>query len=296
MNTRLIHNTPGSKIFDMINVGMLGIFSVVAIIPFIYVIAGSFATEAEIAVRGFFLIPRIFSLDAYVYIFSSNTIIRALYNSIFITAGGTLVNMFFTVPMAYALSKRYIMGRKLIMNLVIFAMLFSGGMIPGYLLVRNLGLLNSYWALWLPAAISPFNLIVIKNFFQEMPIELEESARIDGASDFQVLFRIILPLSTAVIATFSLFYAVGHWNAFFSALIYLSDPKQWPLQVILRNLIIMASGTIAESGMLDPDFIPPPRQTVNMAVIVVATLPILVIYPFVQKHFVKGVLLGSVKG
>lgn len=296
MNTRLIHNTPGSKIFDMINVGMLGIFSVVAIIPFVYVIAGSFATEAEIAVRGFFLIPRIFSLDAYVYIFSSNTIIRALYNSIFITAGGTLVNMFFTVPMAYALSKRYIMGRKLIMNLVIFAMLFSGGMIPGYLLVRNLGLLNSYWALWLPAAISPFNLIVIKNFFQEMPIELEESARIDGASDFQVLFRIILPLSTAVIATFSLFYAVGHWNAFFSALIYLSDPKQWPLQVILRNLIIMASGTIAESGMLDPDFIPPPRQTVNMAVIVVATLPILVIYPFVQKHFVKGVLLGSVKG
>ena len=296
MNIKRANNSVGGKMFDGFNVIFLTLISIISFIPFIYIIAGSFATEAELATRGFFLIPREYSVAAYELIFSSNTISRALMNSIFITLVGTIINMAFTMTMAYPLSKSYIMGRTLITNLIIFCMLFSGGMIPTYLVVRELGLLNKYWALWLPIAISPFNLFIIRNFFQQLPQELEQSAKIDGCSDLGVFWEIVLPLSKPVIATFTLFYAVGHWNQFFNALIYITDNSKWPLQVILRNLVILSSGMMGDLTQLDREFIQPPEQAVEMAVIVVATVPILMIYPFLQKHFAKGVLIGSLKG
>lgn len=290
------HDTIGERIFDLANYLFLLLFALVTVLPFIYIIAGSFATEAELAERSFFLFPRVFSDNAYEYIFSSDTIFRSMGVSVFITVAGTLTNLAFTLTMAYSLARKDLMGRNTIMNMVIFSMLFSGGMIPGYLVVKELGLIDSYAAVILPGAISAFNLIVIRNFFTQLPAGLEESARIDGCNDLGVLWRIVIPLSKPVIATFGLFYAVGHWNNFFSALLYLNDHKMWPLQVMLREIVMLSQLAVGDLSSMDPNFVTPPDQSVKMAVIVVGTVPILLVYPFLQKHFAKGVLLGSIKG
>lgn len=295
MNSRL-YNSPAGKAFDVFNYVMLGILGILTVLPFLYIIGNSFATEAEITERSFFLIPKVFSFSAYEYIFSSSTIFRSIGVSVFITVAGTLVNLFFTLTMAYPLSRSDFWGRSVLMNMVIFSMLFGGGMIPTYLVIRGLGLLDSYWALMLPGAISAFNLIVVKNFFQQMPPGLEEAARIDGCSDLGVLWRIVLPLSKPVIATFALFYAVGHWNNFFSALLYISDSDKWPLQVMLRQIVLLSQASVGDMANMDPNFVQPPEQSIKMAVIVVGTIPILLVYPFLQKHFAKGVMLGSIKG
>jgi putative aldouronate transport system permease protein len=286
----------GERLFDVFNYLFLTLFALVTVLPFVYIIAGSFATEIELIQRKFFLFPRNPSLSAYQYIFSSDTLFRSIGNSVIITVFGTLTNLVFTLSMAYALSRRDLMGRNFVMNLVIFSMLFSGGMIPGYLVVKELGLLNTYGAVILPGAISAFNLIVIKNFFQNLPPGLEEAARIDGCSDIGVLWRIVLPLSKPIIATFGLFYAVGHWNNFFSAMMFLNDSKMWPLQVMLREIVMLSQVAVGDLSAFDPEFVEPPDQAVKMAVIVVGTVPILLVYPFLQKHFAKGVLLGSIKG
>ncbi|NEU64425.1 carbohydrate ABC transporter permease [Paenibacillus sp. ALJ109b] len=295
MNSRL-YNSPAGRVFDIFNYVMLGILGILTVLPFLYIIGNSFATEAEITERSFFLIPKVFSFSAYEYIFSSSTIFRSIGVSIFVTVAGTLVNLFFTLTMAYPLSRSDFWGRNVMMNMVIFSMLFGGGMIPTYLVIRVLGLLDSYWALMLPGAISAFNLIVVKNFFQQMPPGLEEAARIDGCSDLGVLWRIVLPLSKPVIATFALFYAVGHWNNFFSALLYISDSDKWPLQVMLRQIVLLSQASVGDMANMDPNFVQPPEQSIKMAVIVVGTIPILLVYPFLQKHFAKGVMLGSIKG
>lgn len=295
MNSRL-YNSPAGKVFDIFNYVMLGILGILTVLPFLYIIGNSFATEAEITERSFFLIPKVFSFSAYEYIFSSSTIFRSIGVSVFVTVAGTLVNLFFTLTMAYPLSRSDFWGRNVMMNMVIFSMLFGGGMIPTYLVIRGLGLLDSYWALLLPGAISAFNLIVVKNFFQQMPPGLEEAARIDGCSDLGVLWRIVLPLSKPVIATFALFYAVGHWNNFFSALLYISDSDKWPLQVMLRQIVLLSQASVGDMANMDPNFVQPPEQSIKMAVIVVGTIPILLVYPFLQKHFAKGVMLGSIKG
>ncbi|HIW32063.1 MAG TPA: carbohydrate ABC transporter permease [Candidatus Paenibacillus intestinavium] len=289
------HDQISERFFDIFNYVFLAIFALITLLPFIYIVAGSFATEAELAERDFFLIPRDISITAYQYIFSTGTIFRSMGVSIFITVVGTLTNLFFTLTMAYALSRKELMGRNFVMNLVIFSMLFSGGMIPSYLVVKDLGLINSYAAVILPAAISAFNLIVIRNFFQNLPPGLEESARIDGCTDIGVLWKIVIPLSMPIIATFGLFYAVGHWNNFFSALLYLNDHTKWPLQVMLREIVMLSQLAIGDMSA-DPNFVKPPDQSVKMAVIIVGTLPILLVYPFLQKHFAKGALLGSIKG
>lgn len=295
MNSKLF-NTPGGRVFDVFNVVLLGMLGILTVLPFLYIVGNSFATEAEITGRVFFLVPREFSLSAYEYIFSSSTIFRSIGVSIFVTVAGTLINLFFTMTMAYPLSRSDFWGRSTLMNIVIFSMLFSGGMIPTYLVVRSLGLIDSYWALMLPGAISAFNLIVVKNFFQQMPAGLEEAARIDGCTDLGVLWRIVLPLSKPVIATFALFYAVGHWNNFFSALLYINDSDKWPLQIMLRQIVLLSQGTVGDMANMDPNFVQPPEQSIKMAVIVVGTIPILLVYPFLQKHFAKGVMLGSIKG
>ncbi|GAA4842528.1 carbohydrate ABC transporter permease [Paenibacillus vulneris] len=290
------HRSLLDNVFDGLNYTFLGILGILTILPFLYVIAGSFATESELTERAFFLIPKTFSLSGYQFIFSSDTLFRSILVSIYVTVMGTAVNLIFTVTMAYALARKDLMGRNTILNLVLFSMLFSGGLIPTYLVVKNLGLLDSYWALLLPGAISAFNLIVVKNFFQEMPPGLEEAARIDGCTELGVLWRIVLPLSKPVLATFGLFYAVGHWNNFITALLYINDPDKWPLQVMLRQLVMLSQGNIGDMSQLDPTFVQPPEQTIKMAVIVVGTIPILLVYPFLQKHFAKGVLIGSIKG
>ncbi|MBT2625544.1 carbohydrate ABC transporter permease [Bacillus sp. HU-1818] len=288
------HNTKAGRVFDVCNILFLGGVGAITILPFLYIIAGSFATEAELAQRSFFIFPKTFTLDAYRYVFSTPTFIRSMGVSIFITIVGTAVQLFFTFTMAYPLAKRHVKGRNLLLNLVIFSMLFSGGMIPTYIVVKSLGLLDSYWALILPMAINPFNLIIIKNFFQQLPRELEESAKIDGCSEIGVFWRIALPLSKPVIATFALFYAVGIWNDFFHALLYINDSAKWPLQMVLRQVTILSDLTAANGDMVQNTV--PPEQGIKLAVIVIATIPILAVYPFLQKHFAKGILIGSVKG
>ena len=290
--------TVGSRIFDIANYLIVTLVALTTIFPFVYIIGASFATEYEIATRPMFIIPQNVSTAAYEYIFSSNKILRGFGNSIFITVCGTAINLFFTVTMAYALSKTRLRGRNFFLNMVIISMFFSGGMIPGYIVVANiLNLKNTYWSVLLPGAISAYNMMIVKNFFQGIPQELEESASMDGCTDMGVLWKIVLPLSLPVLATFGLFYAVGHWNAYFGAMIYMKTAKEkWPLQVLLRELIILSSGSAGDMNNLDPEFVQPPEQSVKMAVIVVSTVPIMCVYPFLQKYFVKGVMVGALKG
>lgn len=290
------YRTVSGTIFDGFNYALLGLFAAASFLPFVYIIAGSFASDAEITQRPVFFIPETFTLNAYEFIFSSNTIVRSIGVSVYVTVMGTLINLLFTVTMAYALARRTLYGRNFVLNLVVFSILFSGGMIPTYLVVRELQLLDTYWALMLPGAISAFNLIIVKNFFQELPRELEEAAHIDGCSELGLLWRIVLPLSKPVLATFALFYAVGHWNDFFQALLYMNDPAKWPLQVMLRQIVLLSQAAAGDPNAMDPNFVQPPEQSIKMAVIVVGTIPIMCVYPFLQKHFAKGVLIGSIKG
>jgi putative aldouronate transport system permease protein len=279
---------------DVIIYTLLFLFAMATLIPFIYILAGSFATPEELIEKGFLLIPTQFSLEAYWYIFSTSTFTTSLLVSIYITVVGTTVNLLFTTLMAYPLARRDLRWRRPIMIGVLFTILFNGGIIPLFLVVKNVGLLDSLWSLIIPGAISPFYLIILKNFFQQLPDSIEESAKIDGCNDLQILFRIVLPLSLPAIATFSLFYAVNHWNAFFHAIMYINDSNRWPIQVLLRQIVILSSGAFESSG--DESDVIPPAQSIKMAIIVVATLPIMLIYPFLQKHFTQGVMLGSVKG
>ncbi|MDF2959936.1 MAG: YtcP3 [Paenibacillus sp.] len=287
------HQTIGSRLFDIINYLFLFIIASLAVIPFIYIIAGSMATEQELLEKSFLLFPSEFSFTAYQYIFETKTIPKSLLVTIYITLAGTFVNLLLTSLMAYPLARRDLDGRKYLMLMVLFAMLFNGGMIPTFLVVKELGLLNSTWSLILPGAINAFNLIIMRNFFMQLPDGLEEAARIDGCNDLGILFRIVLPLSLPAMATFSLFYAVGHWNSFFSAILYINNAEKWPIQVWLRQIVIMSQGGFSDYSEEMPM---PPAQTMKMAVIVISTVPILLVYPFLQKHFAKGVLVGSVKG
>ncbi|WP_194541576.1 carbohydrate ABC transporter permease [Paenibacillus sp. JZ16] len=287
--------TISSRIFDIVNYTLLLIIGLVTILPFLHVIAGSFTTVTELAQKQFVLFPTVWSLDAYKYVFSTNTVFRSLGVSVGVTFLGTLFSMLLTCLMAYGLSRKDLDGRNFIMFMVLFTMLFSGGMIPTFLVVKEMGLIDTYAALIVPTAINAFNLIIMRNFFQNLPEGLEESAKIDGAGDWGILFRIVIPLSMPAIATISLFYAVTYWNTYMSAILYLNDAAKWPVQVILRQIVILASGLAADTSGMD-EFVRPPEQTVKMAVIVIATLPILCVYPFLQKHFAKGALLGSIKG
>jgi putative aldouronate transport system permease protein len=285
--------TLGNRLFDIFNYSFLLIFSIACFLPFLYVLAVSFTSPAEVARGGIILFPKEWSLASYRYIFSTDTLIRSLMVSIYITVVGTFINLLFTSLMAYPLSKTHIRGRQFILLAVLFTMLFGGGLIPTYFVVKALGLTNTLWALMIPSAISAFNLIVLKNFFQQIPDGLEDSAKIDGCSDLGVLFRIVLPLSMPAMATFALFYAVSHWNQFFNAVMYINDNSKWPIQVLLREIVILAQSRIGDASIDDTEIQP---LTIRMAVIVFATVPILFVYPFLQKHFTKGVLLGSVKG
>jgi putative aldouronate transport system permease protein len=286
-------NTRAGRAFDVLNALLLLSLAVIVVLPLLYVLAGSFASEAEISSRSFFVWPEKVVMDSWDYIFSTGVFIRALLTTIGVTLAGTLIQVALTLTMAYPLSKKYLPGRALVLNLVIFTLVFSGGMIPTYLVVRNLGLLDSYWALILPLAINPFYLIIVKTFFQALPEALEEAARIDGANDLVVFRRIVLPLSKPIIATFSLFYAVGIWNDYMSPLLYIDDSRKWTLQVLVRQLTAPNSDSANVLDQLQTALFP--EQGLKFAVVVIATVPVLLIYPFLQRHFAKGVLIGSVK-
>ncbi|TVY12017.1 carbohydrate ABC transporter permease [Paenibacillus cremeus] len=287
--------TLGSRLFDTANVIFLVLSAAITLFPFVYILATSLAPLSQVLRGGLILWPQGITWDAYHTIFSNRHFVGSLWITIFITVLGTFVNLLFTTFMAYPLAKKRLKGRSVILFLVLFTMLFSGGLIPSYMIVKSLGLLNTVWSLILPGAISAFNLIIMKNFFQSIPEELEEAARIDGCKNLGVLFRIVLPLSMPALATFTLFYAVGHWNSFFGAVMYITKSNLWPIQVVLRQMIIEGSTQefLEALSSADKQVVP---ATIKMAAIMVATVPILLVYPFLQKHFAKGVLLGSVKG
>lgn len=274
---------------------VLFLFAMVTLLPFVSVLAGSFASAKENAMNPFLIIPMEPTLDSYRYILSTATMPRALLVTIYVTVVGTLINIAMTTLMAYPLAHSNIMGRKQLMFLITFTLLFGGGMIPNYFIVRSTGLIDSLAALMVPGAISSFNLILMKNFFQQLPPSLEESAKLDGCNDLVILLRIILPLSLPSIATFTLFYAVGHWNAFMNAILYINTPSKWTIQVLLRQIVILSQGGIGDQAAVGEHFVIPP-QGVKMASIMFATFPILLVYPFLQKYFVKGVMVGSIKG
>ncbi|HBI73230.1 MAG TPA: ABC transporter permease [Lachnospiraceae bacterium] len=284
----------GDRIAQVIIYLVVGIFALITLLPFLYVVAGSFATEKELTEKAFFIIPSQYSLNAYKYIMETGEVFRGLKNSLIMTTLGTTVNMFFTTTFAYPLSKKHFKGRNLILNLVIVTMLFSGGMIPMYILMGTLKLKDSFLGLALMGAISPFNMIIVKNFFQEIPKELDEAAQIDGCNDLKIFLKIVLPLSKPVISSVSLFYAVGHWNNYFNAMIYLKPDKE-TVQIVLRRIIVLAQGI--QTDLIDFDSLgAPPDKAVKMAATVVATVPIILVYPFVQKYFTQGVMVGAVKG
>lgn len=285
--------TLGVRVFQVVNVVVLTGFALMCLIPFLNVLGSSLATPGELATRPFVLIPQTFTLDAYRYILSTSTIFQAMGVSVVVTVGGTFLSLLVTALMAYALSKRYLRGRRVINFMVVFTMLFSGGMIPTFIVVQKLGLIDSLWALVLPVLVNAFNFVIMRSFFQGIPDSLEEAARIDGCSELGVFWRIVLPLSLASIATIGLFYAVFYWNTYQHAILYINDSEKWPIQVLLRQIVIVASGMNADESSVD---IVPPAQSVKMAVIFVATLPMLLVYPFIQRFFVKGALIGSVKG
>ncbi len=291
-----VRKSTGDRIVDVIIYVALGLIALSTVLPFLYVVAGSFATEKELTEKAFFIIPTQVSLNAYQYAIRTANILRGLKNSIILTIMGTVMCMLFSMSFAYPLSKMHFRGRNWIMNLVIVTMLFSGGMIPSYMVINAYGLYDTYWALVLPALINPFNMVIIKKFFTGLPVELDEASYMDGANDLQIFTRVALPLSKPVIASISLFYGVGFWNDYFNSMIYLQTAEKFPIQIQLRSIILLSS-TFSDAMM---DFYDmngaPPDKAVKMACTVIATVPVLCIYPFVQKYFTKGVMVGAVKG
>lgn len=289
---------PGDWIFDIINtILMIGIM-IATIYPFWNVLMSSVSSGAAITSRGAMLVwPEGFNLTSYALVFQNRSILVGYRNTLFIVTVGTALNMLLNVLGAYVLSRKQLYGKRFFTIFITITMFFNGGLIPTYLLVRQLGLYDSIWALILPTAVSAWNIILMKTYFQSIPEGLEESAIIDGANDFQVLFRIVVPVSTPIMAVITLFYAVGHWNAWFNASIYLRNQDLFPLQLVLRRILI----TGARAGEFDLGYISgAERQEVfkglQYATIIVSTVPILLFYPFIQKYFVKGIMLGSLKG
>ncbi|MGE7826640.1 carbohydrate ABC transporter permease [Paenibacillus sp. NPDC093718] len=279
------------KIFNTIIYVILGICGLVAILPILYVVSVSITPFGEVLRNGgFILFPKEITFSAYRTLLTESNIPKAFQITVLITVIGTAVNLVLTGLMAYPLSRRNLPGRNFFLLMIVFTLLFSGGLIPTYLVVKSMGLLDSIWAMILPNAIWSFNVLIMKSFFEGLPEELFESARMDGAKEFRILLQIVTPLSVPVLLTVGLFYLVGHWNEFFQAIFYVTDRTLYPLQVVVREILMQSQQPLenAENMM--------PTQTMQMASVMIASLPVIVIYPFLQKHFTKGMLLGSIKG
>lgn len=291
--------TLGEWVFDTINYIVLSILGFACIYPMMYVIFASFSEPAQLIKHTGGLYKSLgFSLIGYEIVFKNPNIISGYINTIFYVVFGTALNILLTSMGAYVLSRKNLMIKRFLMIMVVVTMYFGGGIIPLFLLVKDLGMYDSRLALIIPSAIGTWNLIVMRTAFQAIPDSLEESARIDGANDFIILFRIILPVAKATIAVMVLFYAVGHWNSWFHAMIFLRDRKLYPLQLLLREILISnsASGNLLEGAVIEDSEKALVDVVIKYSTIVVATLPILFMYPFCQKYFMKGVMVGSVKG
>lgn len=278
-------------VFDAVLIVLMVFIGIVTLYPFLNLLFISLSSTAEVSKSGSLLFyPKGFTLESYAYVLHYAGLPRAFFNTLFITVVGTAINLLLTAAGAYVLTEKELPGNRFLMWVVLIPMFFGGGLIPTYLVVNALHLVDTLWALILPTAVSTFNLILARNFFQSIPPSLKESARIDGASELRILSVIIIPLSMPILATLALFYGVGHWNEFSNAIIYINSSKLYPLQVIIRSMYNMAI------DQLSGDSLPPPVEGVRCATVMLATVPIVCVYPFLQKYFVKGVMVGSVKG
>ena len=287
-----IRRSLGSKIFDALNLLFLGLLAFSTVYPFWDSLVVSFSSLKGYLSSSVHLWPSEWSLEGYRYMFSNPTLWTSYANSIFITLVGTLINMVLTIMTSYVLSKTYLRGHRVLTFLCVFTMMFSGGIIPTYMVIKDVGLLNSVWAMIIPTAISTYNMIILRNFFSGMPKELEESATLDGCTEIGVLFRIVLPVSIPAITTVTLFYAVDHWNDFFSAIMYINKQKSWPLQLFLRSMLYENEAAYQSGG----ESLYLLGQPMKMAAVMMAIIPIMCAYPFFQKYFTKGVMTGAVKG
>ncbi|MFD2333494.1 carbohydrate ABC transporter permease [Cohnella sp. GCM10020058] len=284
------------RIVDVLIIVILSVFGLATLFPLYYVAVVSITPYTEVLRNGgFLLIPKTFTWDAYKAIFNSGVVPKALNVTIFVTLAGTALNLIVTTLLAYPLSKKYLPGRNAVLMGIVFTMLFSGGLIPTFLTVKATGLMNTLWALIIPGMVSTFNLLVMKTYFESLPSEIEEASKVDGCSDVGTLLRIVLPLSMPIMATLGLFYGVNHWNAYFGGIMYLNDRDLYPLQVVLRNMIITPSVS-QELSVPQSQLSSLPPESIKMATVVVAIVPIIAVYPFLQKYFIKGMLLGAVKG
>ena len=267
------------------------VIGIIMVYPFWYVVMYSFSDPTQSSLSSLYLLPQGFTLESYKYAFSKKILFTGFFNSVFLTVVGTCVNMLLTICLAYPLSRDKLPGKKYFSAFVVFPMLFNGGMIPTYLVIKQFGLMDSLWSLIASLAINVYNLLILSKFFKSIPESLIEAAKIDGCGDVMTLVKIILPLSKASLATISLFYAVQHWNEFLRATIYINTDSKWPLQVVLRNIIDMVANDLNSGGEV---FMNP--ENFKMATIVITVFPIICVYPFLQKHFTQGVMMGSVKG
>lgn len=295
-NTNLIRKAPGERLFDGFNYVFMVVLCIIMVYPLLYVLFASFSNpDMFVAHVGLLFAPAGFTVQAYTNVLSNPYIISGYVNTIFIVVAGVLVNLFMTALGAYALSRPQLEFRRPFMLAIMFTMYFSGGMIPSYFNVQDLGLMDSLWALILPGAINTMNLIIMRTAFEAIPPSLEESARIDGANEWTILWRIMLPLTKATLAVMVLYYGVGHWNSWFSASLYIKDRGRYPLQLILREILVkdQASDMMSVSET-SGEFINL-RETIKYATVIVATAPVLFVYPFIQKYFTQGVMIGAVK-
>ncbi|HIZ37671.1 MAG TPA: carbohydrate ABC transporter permease [Candidatus Ruania gallistercoris] len=274
---------------------VLGIACLLVVLPFLGIISTSLATpEQVLEAGGFVLFPEAIDLTAYRSVFAGGVVTQALGVSMFVTLVGTLISLTMTAMLGWALSRRGSVGNRQLLVLVLVSLLFSPGIIPSYLVVQQLGLLNSLWALIIPTSVSAFNVIVVRAFFVGLPQEVMDSARIDGATEWQMFRYMGLPLAKPVLAVIGLFYGVGYWNAFFNALLYISDTSKWPMQLVLRTYVV--DGNQIGIQDLGAEVTLPPQTSLQMAILVISIVPVLIVYPFLQRHFAKGMLTGAVKG
>ena len=289
--------TFGDKLFYGINILVMIFLILITLYPLWHVLMTSFASPEAISKYGSMLIwPEGFNLTSYKYVLTNPMIGIGYRNTLLIVLVGTSLSLFMTCLGAYGLACKWVMGHKWMVLLVTIPMFFGGGLIPSYLLVRSLGLYNSFWALILPGVVSSWNMIMMRTYFQGIPESLSESARIDGANDIHILFRILVPCAIPIVAVMILFYAVGYWNAWFNASIYLKDRDKYPLQLVLRGILISGSQRDFDTGYLTGANKTQIFKGLKYATVVVSTLPILLVYPFLQKYFVKGIMVGSIKG
>lgn len=290
---RKIKHSKGSIAFDIFNYILVGVIAFTMIYPFWYVLVKSITPFSELINSKFILFPKNVTFEAYRYIMATDKMLNGLFISIGVTVVATVYRLALTSTAAYALSKRDLPGRNIVFGLIVFTMFFHGGLIPTYLLIKKLSLTNNLLVLVLPHAVSAYNLIVMRTFFDSLPIELEESARLDGASYFQVFRKIIIPCSMSSVATIALFIAVNAWNAWYEPMLYLNKKELWPMALVIRDILVKSDIDSLNSGYVSTGYMM--SESVKMAMVIIAIVPIMVVYPFLQKYFAKGVMVGAVK-